>query len=48
MKIFLAITAIMSWLFGIMMLFFAKDLYAPMAFILLNNSTSSRRRKAPD
>ncbi|MES1190914.1 MAG: hypothetical protein ABUS47_07535 [Steroidobacter sp.] len=34
MKIFLAITAIMSWLFGIMMLFFAKDFYAPMGIHL--------------
>jgi len=30
MKIFLAITAIISWLFGIMLLFFAKDFYTPM------------------
>ncbi|HEX2585969.1 MAG TPA: hypothetical protein VHL14_12610 [Steroidobacteraceae bacterium] len=30
MKIFLAITAIVSWLFGIMLLFFAKDFYTPM------------------
>lgn len=30
MKIFLAITAIISWLFGIMLLFVAKEFYAPM------------------
>ncbi len=34
MKIFLAITAIISWLFGLMMLFFAKEFYAPMGLQL--------------
>ena len=34
MKIFLAITAIISWLFGIMLLFFATQFYAPMGLHL--------------
>jgi len=34
MKIFLAITAIVSWLFGIMLLFFAKEFYAPMQIVV--------------